>query len=194
MPGSLRRLSKRLVTPPLLLLATLFLVAEELQWRLAKLYELLGRLPLLRQVESWIRGLGPYPSLFLFLLPSAALAPVKFLALYWLAGGHPALGFSTIFGAKILGTALVARLYQLTRPSLVQLAWFAWAEGRVLALRTWAYGLWQNMALVRWLRPRLENLRSRLRLRWQLFRQRVGQRRGWLAQRWQLLRLRARRG
>jgi hypothetical protein len=39
------------------------------------------------------------------------------------------LGLSVIVAAKVLGTALVGRLFILTEPQLMQIAWFARAMG-----------------------------------------------------------------
>jgi len=178
----MRRWAKRLVTYPLLAVAAVLLLVEEALWRLAKIYAVLGKLPVFRQIERWITSLGPYPALFLFAVPSITLAPVKFLALYWLAGGHPILGVSTIFTAKILGTALVARLFQLTKPSLLSIAWFRWTHDKIVQLRAAAYGVWQNSAPGR--------LFKKLKERFKRYRE---WNRGWLSRRWQAARLRIRK-
>ena len=170
----MRRFLKRLLTPLLLTVATLFFLAEELLWRLAKVFALLGKLPVFRQLEVAISSLPPYGALVLFALPALALAPIKLLALYWLAGGHPALGISTIIAAKVAGTALVARIYQLTRAKLLTLAWFAWCEAKVLALRAAAYALWRNLPLGRWVLQRWRGWRERSR--------------HWLSRRWAAIR------
>ncbi len=170
----MRRRLKRLLTPPLLILATAFFLAEELLWRLAAVVALLGKLPVFRQLEQWLSHLPPYGALAVFGLPAVLLAPIKLLALYWLAGGHPALGIGVIALAKVAGTALVARIYQLTRASLLTLNWFARAEAAVLRVRAAAYALWLNTSLGRWLSTRLHNWRARTR--------------SWLARRFQAAR------
>lgn len=182
----MRRALKRVLTPPLLALAALVIAAEELLWRLAKVYAWLGRLPVLRTLERWASSLPPYGALLLFAIPSLALAPVKLLAFYWIAGGHPALGAGTIVSAKIAGTAFVARIYQLTRPALITLGWFAWCESKFLALRAAAYRLWRDSALGRWTSSRVRRFREQFR-RW---RERC---RHWLTQRRQAIRARLRR-
>lgn len=134
------------------------LAYEELQWRLSAVFALLGRLPLLHQMENGLRRLPPYGALACFALPSLLLFPLKLLALYWLAGGHPVLGVSTILAAKVAGTALVARIFQLTRPALLTIAWVAWIYTRVLALREAAYALWRSFPIVRWARQHWRKL------------------------------------
>jgi hypothetical protein len=172
----MRRTLKRLLTPLLLVIATVFFAVEEVLWRLAAVFALLGKLPVFRQIEQWIGRLPPYGALFIFALPAVALLPIKLLALYWLAGGHPALGVGTILGAKVAGTALVARIYQLTRASLLTLRWFAWAESKVLALRAAAYGVWRRLPVARWISQR-----------WRAWRERG---RSWVARRWAAIRRR----
>lgn len=181
----MRRSIKRLLTPPLLLAAALFFLIEGLLWRLAALYALLGKLPVFHQLESWISSLPPYGALFLFAVPSLCLAPIKFLALYWIAGGHPALGAGVILSAKVGGTALVARLYQLTRPALIRLRWFAVAEEKILALRASAYAWWRSSPLGRWTSFRWQAARRTFtawRDRWR------SRGRSWLALRWRAIR------
>lgn len=183
----MRRWIKRLLTPLLLLLAALFFLVEGALWRLAAFYAWLGKLPVLRRIEQGIGKLPPYGALVTFAGPAVALAPIKFLALYWMAGGHPALGAGTIIAAKVAGTALVARLYQLTRPALVTLRWFAACEARVLALRAMAYAWWRASALGRWLIWRWQAAREqfrRWRERWR------GKGSSWLGARWAAIRRR----
>ena len=170
----MRRFLKRLLTPVLLVVASLFFLVEELLWRLAGIFALLGKLPILRQLEQAVSRLPPYGALGIFALPALALLPIKLLALYWLAGGHPALGVGTILAAKVAGTALVARIYQLTRVKLLTLAWFAWCEAKVLALRAAAYGLWRSWPVGRWVIQR-----------WHAWRERG---RSWVARRWAAIR------
>jgi hypothetical protein len=112
----------RLMAWPLALL----ILFEEWGWEpLQRGLQWLGQRLGLRWVEERIRGLPPYAALALFLAPSLMLLPVKLLA-FWLIGNqHALLGTTIIVAAKIVGTAIVARLFTLTQPALMQLAWFA---------------------------------------------------------------------
>jgi hypothetical protein len=154
--------------------AGIVLLVEEALWRLSGLLALLGKLPVFRAIEAWVRQVPPWGALALFGIPSVALAPIKFLALYWMAGGHPVLGIGTIITAKVAGTAVVARLFQLTQPQLLTIGWFRWSYEKVMALRAAAYGLWWNSAAGRmWRRIRERN-------------------RGWIRRRWDAVRARSR--
>jgi hypothetical protein len=60
-----------------------------------------------------------------FVLPGLLLFPVKVLAVIAIARGHPASGIAALLLAKLASAMVVARLYVLTLPSLLALAWFA---------------------------------------------------------------------
>jgi hypothetical protein len=109
------------------------IVFEEWGWR--PLAELLGRLARWRPwavVESVIVRLPPYAALLVFALPTALLLPLKLLALFLVAGGHTFLAAALFVVAKVVGTALVARLFMLTQPALMQIGWFAWGYNIVI--------------------------------------------------------------
>ncbi|HEU0123116.1 MAG TPA: hypothetical protein VFQ91_21480 [Bryobacteraceae bacterium] len=169
----MRRFLKRIFTYPLLLTAGAAILVEEALWRLSAIIALLGRLPVFRNLENWLRGLPPFGALAMFGLPALALAPVKLLALYWLAGGHPALGIGTILTAKVAGTALVARLFQLTQPQLLSIAWFRWLYDHVMRLRAAAYALWAESAVGRWWRRERARQKGWIRRRWDAARARL---------------------
>jgi hypothetical protein len=103
----------------------LVLIFGEWGWGpLARAMDRLARLPVWSQLEALIRRLPPYAALLVLCVPMLALLPVKLLAVYWMARGHTLLGLLLVLVAKVVGTAVVARLFQLTQPALMQLAWF----------------------------------------------------------------------
>jgi hypothetical protein len=133
----MKRLLKRLLAAPFVLIAAIVILFEEWLWDdLQRIATAIGRLPLLRQVESLIASLPPYVALAMFAAPSLLLIPVKLAALYFIAHGQPMLGLMTAIGAKIAGTALVARIYTLTHSNLLRIGWFAWLHGWFLAFKT----------------------------------------------------------
>jgi len=104
----------------------LLILFEEWGWvPLANALARIGQLPAFRWIERSIRALPPYAALVVFLLPTLALLPVKLFALWLIGNGHRILGVAVIVAAKIAGTAIVARLFMLTQPALMQLPWFA---------------------------------------------------------------------
>ena len=132
----------RLLKALLSSLLALLILFEEWGWEpLQRALAWLGQLPGLRWLERRIAALPPYAALALFLVPTLMLLPVKLLALWAISRGKLLLGTLVILGAKLLGTAIVARLFTLTQPALMQLPWFARAFTR--------WTVWKNTLLAR---------------------------------------------
>lgn len=149
----------RVLRVVLLALATLVMLIEEWGWEpLTRWAASLTRWPPLRRLEERLRGLPPRWAILLFLVPAVALFPIKLLALWFIHLGHTLLGVAVIVAAKLLGTALVGRLFIITEPQLMQFAWFA------RALHGWrALKLRLKEALQRW---RLRRAAHALLRRW----------------------------
>jgi len=133
----------RLVRGVIRILLALLILFEQWGWDpLARLMSRIGQLPLFHQFEALIKRLPPYAALVVFFVPGLSLLPIKLLALWAIGEGHAGLGLAVIVAAKVLGTAIVARLFQLTQPALMRLAWFARWYARWLAwkarLLAWA--------------------------------------------------------
>ena len=137
----MRRWLNRIVTPPLMFCAALFLFAEEVLWEAFKhIMAALGRLPLIRTLEAWIARLPPHGAAVVFLLPGALLLPVKLAALWLFAHGHALTGLQLLIAAKLVGTALVARIFTLTRASLLTIGWLARLYETIMRWRARLYG------------------------------------------------------
>lgn len=160
-------LLKKILRAILLAPVALFLLFEEWGWEpLAAGFSALGRLPWWAQLERRIARLPPWAALLVFGVPVLALVPVKLLALYMFGKGQVVLGLGLVLSAKLAGTALAARLFQLTQPTLMQLKWFAhtyirwkiWKDRVLLRVRAswpWRMGRrlkWQvKLLLKRWI-------------------------------------------
>ena len=109
------------------------------EWGWAPLARALGRIarwPVVGRLERRIAALGPRVALAVLFVPALALLPVKIGAL-WLVGlGRVMVGLTILVVAKILGTAVVARLFLLTQPQLMRLGWFARGYRRWVAWKT----------------------------------------------------------
>jgi len=139
---SLAHLPLRLLKALFGSLLALLILFEEWGWEpLQRALAWVGQLPGLRWLERRIAALPPYAALALFLVPTLMLLPVKLLALWSMSRGKVVLGTLVILGAKLLGTAVVARLFTLTQPALMQLPWFARGFTR------WTH--WKNNLLAR---------------------------------------------
>jgi hypothetical protein len=120
------RVARPVLRTALQILLALVIVVEEWGWQ--PLANLLGRLAKWRPwaaVETAIARLPPYAALVVFVLPSAILLPLKFLAVFLVAKGQLMLAGLLFLAAKVVATALIARLFLLTQPSLMQIGWFA---------------------------------------------------------------------
>src|SRR5438128_421474 len=106
---------KKILAAPFMFLAAIFVLLEDWLWDdLLRLMAAIGRLPVFRQIEMLIASLPPYLSLVVFAVPTLLLIPVKLAAVWLIAHGQHLLGLFTVIGAKVVGTALVARIYSLT--------------------------------------------------------------------------------
>lgn len=93
-------------------------------------------LKLFRRLGGWIGGLPPYGALALLAAPFAAIEPFKFVALYWLAEGHFALGAGALFCAHLLSLLVCERIFHAGKARMLEIGWFAAAYGFVDGLRT----------------------------------------------------------
>jgi len=129
------RLRAWLLTP-LVYLAALLLLIEEWFWDTgARFMRALAAWPPLASLERRIAALPPYGALCLFALPAILLFPVKILALMAIAHGYAISGVLALIIAKLGGAAAVARIYFITRPRLLTIAWFARWHDRFMALK-----------------------------------------------------------
>lgn len=148
----------------LLGLVALLIFIEEWGWGpLSALVGRLARWPPIAVMESHIRLAPPRVALALFMLPALLLVPVKVAALYLIQDGRVTLGVAIIVAAKLVGTALVGRLFVLVETQLMGFAWVAscvgwWrlTRGRVMAALRESV-LWHNGRALRrlwrsWLR------------------------------------------
>lgn len=115
----------RFVRAVLLVIAAVVVFIEEFGWRpLSAWLARIARWAPLHWLEARIERLTPRLALTLFLVPAVLLFPVKLAALALLKAGHAAWGVAIIVGAKVIGTAVVGRLFVLLEPQLRQFAWF----------------------------------------------------------------------
>lgn len=127
---------KRLLLAPFIWFAALVFLIEEAIWDwTAKLMARLGALRLIHAVERHIAALHPRWALLTFLLPSLILIPAKLIGLHAIAAGHWLFGSGIFILAKLAGMALFSRIFNLTRPALMQIGWFARLYEKVMYYR-----------------------------------------------------------
>lgn len=184
----MKRLLKKIVAAPFVLIAAIIVLAEDWLWDdLQRLAAAIGRLPILRQLESFIAGLPPYGALAFFGAPSLLLIPVKLAALWLISHGQATFGFLVVVLAKILGTALVARIYALTEPKLLLIGWFVWLHTRFVTFKTRVYATIKASRIYQRVHRQSQMLKER-------FRQMMKSRKGFWKRRWEAAVKLSRRG
>ena len=134
----------------------LLILFEEWGWEpLRRVFALFARLPVIRQVETLLKRLPPRWAFVVLVLPSLLILPIKLAAVWLVTQGHVLLGVGIVVAAKLLGTALLAWLFQLIQPALMQLPWFARFYARWTAWKTellaWvrASGVWRTARAIK---------------------------------------------
>jgi hypothetical protein len=174
----MKKFFKRLLAAPFVLIAAILILLEDWLWDdLERLAAAIGRLPILRQLESMILRLPPYGALVLFAAPSLLLIPVKLAAFWLIAHGRPTAGFAVVIAAKFVGTALVAHLYLLTQQKLLSIAWFATLHTSFVAFKTRIYAAIKSTAIYHATHIRYQQLKAGLK-------EFAHRRRGMLKRRW----------
>jgi hypothetical protein len=145
------RLLRAIARQALGLLIALVIVFEEWGWRpLAAALGWLARFQPIARIERHIAELPPWAAVGVFVAPTLLFLPLKLIAIWLIAGGHVVLATLLFAFAKVAGTALFARIFQLTQPQLMELSWFArlynwflpWKEHLVAQAR--ATRVWQS--------------------------------------------------
>jgi hypothetical protein len=128
-----------------------------------------ARWPPIARLEAWLVGLPPYAALTAFVAPSILILPIKLIALWFAAMGRYELALGSLIVGKMLGTAVLARLYRILRPTLMAISWFAKVDTWFFYWRDQAYAfvkslpMWRRAAaLVQQMRIRIAELVSGL--------------------------------
>ncbi|MDB5489766.1 MAG: hypothetical protein JWQ58_3481 [Reyranella sp.] len=107
----------------------------------------IARLPWIARLEAWLARLPPWAALIAFVAPSTLVLPVKLAAVWFAMQGKFGLALASICLGKVVATALVARLYQVLRPTLLRLSWYLRAETWLFALRDRVYGFVRSLPI-----------------------------------------------
>ena len=150
---------KRLLLAPLSWLAAIIFLIEEAIWDwTAALMARLGAVRLVHAIEQRVAALPPRWALVTFLLPSLILIPAKLIGLHAIASGHWLVGSGIFLLAKLLGMALFSRIFNLTRPALMQLKWFARLYAFVMYYRNRIHAYLDNWAAYQRIKQRIKVL------------------------------------
>lgn len=128
--NAVTRALKRGLTWPLVPFAILIVLFDDLfrSW-VKPAVARLAQLAPFRRLEAWIRTLGPYQTMALFVVPMVVIWPLKLFALYLIGAGRVVTGVLVLVGAKIVGVGIAERLFAVSRDKLLSVAWFRRAYG-----------------------------------------------------------------
>jgi hypothetical protein len=133
---------RRLSQPFLILLALLFLAEAWLWTHLEPIVARIVALIPLRRLKAWlaakIETLSPPLTLVVFLVPVVVLFPLKIVGVWLLANHYWLAAMAVIVTAKLVGVGVAAFIFDVTRPKLMQMAWFRRVFDWVMRVRGWA--------------------------------------------------------
>ena len=136
---------RRLLQPFWVLLAVIFLIEAWLWDHLEPVVAWFVALIPLRTFKQWLADrvdtLSPAMTLIVFIVPVIPLFPLKLVGLWLLAHEYWFSAILTIIFAKFLGVGVTAFIFDVTRPKLLEMAWFEKLYEFVIALRAKAMAL-----------------------------------------------------
>jgi hypothetical protein len=136
---------RRWLKPLWILLALVFLF-EAWLWKhlTAFAHAIIDLFPwqaLKERFAKFIDGLSPYATLPVFVLPFILLLPLKFLEVYLIVRHRWFAAILVLVIAKLLGLGITAFIFEVTKPKLLQLAWFRWLYELMLVWLAKAHAL-----------------------------------------------------
>jgi hypothetical protein len=136
---------RRILQPLWVLLALIFLIEA---WLWDHLEPIVARVVAwipLRAFKSWLAErvdtLSPAMTLIVFVVPVVPLFPLKMFGLWLLANEYWLSAVLILVFAKFLGVGVAAFIFDVTRPKLLQMAWFQKLYDWVMALRAKAHAI-----------------------------------------------------
>src|SRR3954465_10930888 len=143
--GGMEFMLRRLLQPFWVLLAIVFLIEAWLWDHLEPIVaRIVAALPLQR-LKQWLAArvaeLSPAMTLVVFVVPVLPLFPLKLVGLWLLTHEYWTSAVFTILFAKLLGVGVMAFVFDVTRPKLLEMAWFERIYEFILALRAKAAAL-----------------------------------------------------
>src|ERR1700761_5907362 len=136
---------RRLLQPLWVLLAIVFLIEAWLWDHLEPIVaRFVAAIPL-RAFKQWLSDrvdtLSPAMTLIVFIVPVLPLFPLKLVGLWLLTHEYWTSAIFTILFAKFAGVGITAFIFDVTRPKLLEMAWFERIYEFILGLRAKANAL-----------------------------------------------------
>ena len=136
---------RRLLQPFWVLLAVIFLIEAWLWDHLEPIVARVVAMIPLRAFKQWLSDrvdtLSPMMTLVVFAVPVIPLFPLKLVGLWLLTHEYWVAAVVTIVFAKFLGVGVTAFIFDVTRPKLLEMAWFERLYEFIMGLRAKAAAL-----------------------------------------------------
>jgi hypothetical protein len=136
---------RRLLQPLWVLLAVIFLIEAWLWDHLEPITARVVAWIPLRTFKAWLAErvdtLSPAMTLIVFVVPVLPLFPLKLVGLWLLANEYWASAILMIIFAKFVGVGVTAFIFDVTRPKLLEMAWFERLYEFIMGLRAKAAAL-----------------------------------------------------
>ncbi len=162
-----RNILTRLASGALAIVAVVWLFLEEWLWdNMLAAMAWLAKLPPIRWLETQFAKLPPYAALVAFLIPAAVLLPFKLFAFWLIAHHHHLLGVQVFIIAKVVGTALLARIFALTKHALLTIGWFRKAYEAVTRWKAQLYAYVKSLPMYAQIAVWKNRLKARLASMW----------------------------
>ena len=130
---------RRVLQPLWFFLALIFLIEAWLWDHLEPIVARIVAMIPLRRFKRWlaqrVERLSPALTLLVFLVPVVLLFPVKFVEVWLLANHYWISALVLIVAMKFIGVGIVAFIFDVTRPKLLQMPWFVRLYEWVLDIR-----------------------------------------------------------
>jgi len=158
---------RRILKPFLILLAVAFLIEawlwEHLRPLVAAVVNVIAWDKLKARLAALVEKLPPWAVLIVFVIPFIVLLPLKFLEVYLIVHRQWIAAILILVLAKLLGLGVTAFIFDVTRPKLLQMAWFRWLYDLMLVWLAKAHAI--TDPIKHRIKERLADLRHRAR-RW----------------------------
>jgi hypothetical protein len=136
---------RRILQPLWVLLALIFLIEAWLWDRLEPIVARVVAWIPFRAFKAWLADqvdtLSPAMTLIVFIVPVIPLFPLKLFGLWLLANEYWLSAVAILVFAKFLGLGVAAFIFDVTRPKLLQMAWFQKLYDWVMAVRAKAHAI-----------------------------------------------------
>jgi hypothetical protein len=148
----------------LIVVASLWVLFEEWVWDyFTALIARLAKLEAIQRVEAVIARQNRYVLFGLFAVPLLIMIPFKLYSFYLMGTGRAYQGLAVLITAKALGTALVTRLFVISKDKLLSVGLFAVCYHWVMAKKQWLHDQLEQIAWLQTLRQAIKSASRRVK-------------------------------